>query len=56
MLGLANLEVYNSIYITTKENSEFKLYTDPLDIEFSFTEIKDKVAEVLGLSDLHPRS
>ena len=28
------------------------LYTDPFDSEFSFNELKDKIAEVLGLSDI----
>ena len=52
MLGLTSLKVYNSPFNITKENNKFEIYTDPVDSEFSFTEVKDKVAEVLGLSDI----
>ena len=52
MLGLTSLEVYNSIFNKTGKNSKFDLYTDPLESEFSFTELKTKVAEMLGLSDI----
>ena len=31
MLGLIDLEVYNSIFIITKENNKFELYTDTFD-------------------------
>ena len=40
MLGLIDLEVYNSIFNITKEKNKFELYTDTFD-EFSFTELKD---------------
>ena len=52
MIGLTSLEVYNSIFNITEEINKFKLYSDPFDSEFSLTELKDKVAEVLGLSDI----
>ena len=51
MLGLTSLEVYNSIFKITEEKNKFELNTDPLDSELSYTELKDKVAEILGLSD-----
>ena len=35
MLGLTDLEEYNSIFDIRKENSNFELYTDTFD-EFSF--------------------
>ena len=35
MLGLIDLEVYNSIFNITKENNKFELYTDNFD-EYSF--------------------
>ena len=35
MLGLTDLETYNSIFNITKENNKFELYTDTFD-EFSF--------------------
>ena len=45
MLGLLDLEVYNSIFNITKENNKFELYTDTFD-EFSFEELKDEVDEI----------
>ena len=54
MIGLTDLEVYNSIFNITEGNNRFQLYTDPLVSEFSFTELKDKLAEVLDLSNITP--
>ena len=54
MNGLTHIELYNSIFNITKENIKFQLYTDPLDSEFSFTEMKDKIAELLDLSHFTP--
>ena len=48
MLGLIDLEVYNSIFNITKENNKFELYVDSFD-EFSFTELEDEVGEILGI-------
>ena len=48
MLGLTDLEVYNSIFNITKENNKFDLYTDTFD-EFSFEELKDEVEEILKI-------
>ena len=48
MLGLINLEVYNSIFNTTKENNKFELYVDTFD-EFSFEELKDELEEILNI-------
>ena len=48
MLGLKDLEVYNSIFILTKEDNKFELYTDTFD-EFSFEELKDEVEEILNI-------
>ena len=45
MLGLVDLEVYNSIFIITKENNKFELYTNTFD-KFSFEELKDEVEEI----------
>ena len=45
MLGLTDLEVYNSIFIITKENNKFELYTDGFE-EFSFEELKDELEEI----------
>ena len=51
MLGLIDLEVYHSIYNITKENNKFELYTDTFD-EFSFTELKDEIEEILNISNI----
>ena len=48
MLGLLDLEVYNSIFNITEENTKFDLYTDTFE-EFSFEEIKDEVEEFLNI-------
>ena len=34
-----------------EENNKFGLYTEPLDSEFSFTKLKDDIAEVIDLSN-----
>ena len=52
MIGLTTVEVYISIYNKTEENNKLELCTDPLDREFSITELNDKVLEVHGLSDI----
>ena len=50
MIGLTTLELYNSIFIITEER-KLEFFTDTF-IEFSFAEIKDKLEEILGLSDV----
>ena len=54
MLGLIDLEIHDSIFNITAENNQFVLYKDPFDSDFSLTELKDKIGEVLGLSDKSP--
>ena len=51
MLGLIDLEVYNSIFNITKENNKFELYTDTFD-EFSFMELKEEVEEILNIPNI----
>ena len=51
MLGLIDLEVYNSIFNITEENNKFELYTDTFD-EFSFEELKDEVGEILDIPEI----
>ena len=51
MIGLIDLEVYNSIFNITKENNKFELYTDTFD-EFSFEELKDEVEEILNIPEI----
>ena len=53
MLGLISLGFYKFLFNITEEKNKFELYTDPFDSDFSFNELKDKVAEVLGLSDIY---
>ena len=51
MLGLIDLEVYNSIFDITKENNKFELFTDTFD-EFSFEQLKDEVEEILNIPEI----
>ena len=51
MLGLVDLEVYNSIFIITKGKNKFELHTDTFD-EFSFEKIKDEVEEILNIPNI----
>ena len=46
MLGLIDLEVYNSVFNITKENNKFELCTDTFD-KFSFEELKGELEEIL---------
>ena len=48
MVGLTSLEVYKFIFIITEENNNFEIYTDTFD-EFSFTEIKDELEQILDI-------
>ena len=51
MLGLIDLEVYNSSFNITKENNKFELYTDTFD-EFSFLKLKDELEEFLNIPNI----
>ena len=51
MIGLISLEVYNSIFNINQENNKVELYTDTFD-EFSFTELKDELEEILDISNI----
>ena len=51
MLGLIDLEVYNSLFKITKKNNKFELYTDNFN-EFSFEELKDEVEEILNIPEI----
>ena len=48
MIGLTNLEVYNSIFNITEENNKFELYRDTSN-KFGFLELKDELEEVLNI-------
>ena len=51
-MGLLSLEFYSSTFNITEENMKFELYTGYLEEEFSYTQLKDKVAEVLSLPNI----
>ena len=48
MVGLVNLEVYNSIFNISEENNKFEIYRD-ISNKFGFLELKDKLEEVLNI-------
>ena len=51
MIGLTNLEVYNSIFNITEENNKFELYRD-MTAKFGFIELKDELEEILNISHI----
>ena len=51
MIGLIDLEIYNSIFNITEENNKFELYTDNFD-EFSYRELEDEIAEILNITEI----
>ena len=51
VLGLTDLEVYNSIFNFNKANNNFELYTDTFD-EFSLDELKEELEEVLKITNI----
>ena len=54
MIGIIDLEVYNSIFNITEENNKSELYIDNFDEFFSYTELKDEIAEILNISAITP--
>ena len=53
MIGLVDIEVYNSIFNITEENNKFELYRDNSS-KFGFLEIKDELEEILKISHITP--
>ena len=51
MLGLVDLEVYNSIFNITEGNSKFEIYRD-MSNKFGFLELKDELEEILNISNI----
>ena len=45
MIGLTNLEVYNSIFNITEENNKFEIYRDT-SAKFEFLELKDELEDI----------
>ena len=54
MIGLVDLEVYNSIFDITEENNKFELYIENFDEFFSYTSQKDDIVEILNISAITP--
>ena len=51
MLGLVDLEIYNSVFNITEENNKFELYRDTSD-KFGFLKLKDELEEILNISHI----
>ena len=51
MIGLTDLEVYNSIFNITEENNNFDIYRDSSN-KFGFIELKDELEEILNISHI----
>ena len=54
MIGLTDLEVYNSIFNITEENNKFELYKFPDDKigGITYTKVRDEIERDLGISDI----
>ena len=50
MIGLSDLEVYNSIFNINETNDKFELCTDVFD-EFSFEELKNELEEIVVITN-----
>ena len=48
MIGLVDLEVYNSFFNITEENIKFEIYRD-MTAKFGFLELKDELEEILNI-------
>ena len=48
MIGLTDLEVYNSFFNITGENNKFEIYRDT-PTKFQFLDLKDELEEILGI-------
>ena len=48
MIGLTDLEVYNSIFNITEENNKFEIYRDT-PTKFYFLDLKEVIEEILGI-------
>ena len=51
MIGLTDLEVYNSIFNITEENNKFEIYRD-IPTKFQFLDLKDELEEILGIQHI----
>ena len=51
MIGLTDLEVYNSIFNITEKSNKFELYRNSSN-KFGFLELKDELEEILNISHI----
>ena len=51
MIGLVDLEVYNSIFNITEENNKFQIYRNSSN-KFGFLDLKDELEDVLNISHI----
>ena len=51
MIGLTNLEVYNSVHNITEQKNKFEIYRD-MTAKFGFLELKDELEEILNISHI----
>ena len=49
MIGLTDLEIYNSVFNITEKTNKFDIYRDSSN-KFGFTELKDELEEILNIS------
>ena len=54
MLGLVDLEVYNSVFNITEENNKFEVYEFPDEKSggISYTKVRDEIEKDLNISDI----
>ena len=54
MIGLTDLEVYNSIFNITEENNKFQLYKFPDEKigSITYTKVRDEIDKDLDISDI----
>ena len=54
MIGLTNLEVYNTIFITTEENNKFELYKfpDKKSGGVTYEKVRDEIEKELDIEDI----
>ena len=54
MIGLVDLEVYNSFFNITEENNKFELYKFPDEKAggFSYTKVRDEIEKDLDIEDI----
>ena len=54
MIGLTNLEVYNSVFNITEENNKFELYKFPDEKSggVSYIKVRDEIERDLDISDI----